>query len=117
MNVCIIVHVVMKVIILVLSSHLLLTLSHGQKLEPVPTIPHTVGQLPQVPSWICTGTQDEHNGGLRRRLIIDVIKTNDRGSDVLLPHPTHHKVSDGSVDTVHSEASQQQQLLEIAEAF
>ena len=46
--------------------YLLLPLSHGQKLEPVSTIPHTISQLAQVSSRVRTRTQDEHNWRLRR---------------------------------------------------
>lgn len=86
--------------------YLLLALSHGQELKFVSSISHSICQFAQVSSWIRTGTQDEHNWWLWRRLIVDVIKTDDGRSHVLLSHPTRYKVGDGSVHTVHSEAPQ-----------
>ena len=50
-------------------------------------------------------------------LVVDTVEADHGGCDVLLPHPPRHKVGDGSIDPVHTEASQQQQLLEVTEAF
>lgn len=87
--------------------YLLLSLSHGKELETISSVAHPLSQLPQVSGRICTGTQDEHDRRLRRGLVVDVIKADNRRRDVLLPHPPGDKVGDGTVDAVDSEAAQQ----------
>ena len=88
------------------DTDLLLSLSHGEELETVSSVAHSVGQLPQIPCRIRTRTQDEHNRRLRRGLVVHVIEANDWGRDVLLPHPPRDEVGDGSVDSVDSEAAE-----------
>ena len=98
-----------------LYMYLLLALSHGQELEAVPSVPHTVRQFTQVPGRIRTGTQDKHDGGLGCGLVVYVVKADDGWSDVRLAHPHGDKVGDGSVDPVHSEAAEEEELLEVTQ--
>lgn len=98
-------------------TYLLLALSHSQELESVSPVAHPVGQLAQVPSWVCPRAQDEDNRRVRGGLVIDTVEADHRGCDILLPHPPRHEVGDGSVDPIHTEASQQQQLLKVTEAI
>ena len=101
----------------IIITHLLLSLSHGQELESVPAVPHSLSQLAQVSSRICTGTEDEHNWGVGSGLVVNALKADDRRGHILLPHSPCDKVGDGSVDAIDSEATEQHELLEVRETL
>lgn len=93
-------------------THLFLTLTKRQKLELVGTKATAFGKFCEVTSRIRARTQNENNRTSRRTLFVDILKANDRRSDVLLVHDLGHILGDGTVHAVHSEATQQHQPLE-----
>ena len=99
------------------STHLLLSLSHCKEFKPVSTIALWLCQFAQLTSRISPWTQDEHNGRLGGGLVIYALQTDHGRGDILLSHPPRDKVGDGTVHTIHSEAPQQHQLLQVRKTF
>lgn len=98
----------------VLLSLLALSLTHGQGIE---TNTLLLGKLSQVVGWIDTWTQDEDDWLGLSGLIEDLLDIGWSIFDEIFLHVSLNIVSDGKVNSVSSEASENDHLLKLSFQF